>query len=83
MMKYKVLPAIIDKWPTCVYTGPNITIQQDGAKAHFRVKEVICLDEGWIAALQVYGLENKIHVITQPANLPDLNVNDLGFFNSL
>ena len=33
--------------------------------------------------LEDYGLENQIKVITQPANSPDLNVNDLGFFNSL
>jgi len=29
------------------------------------------------------GLEDKIKLVTQPANSPDLNVNDLGFFNAL
>ena len=83
MMKYKVLPVIIDKWPICVYTGPPITIQQDGAKAHFIVTEDVCIDVAWNETLQEYGLQDKINVITQPANSPDLNVNDLGFFNSL
>ena len=83
MMICKVLPAIIEKWPTCVYTGPPITIQQDGARPHFRVVDGVCLDKPWNDAVKEYGLEGQINVITQPANSPDLNVNDLGFFNSL
>ena len=83
MMIGKVLPAIIDKWPTCVFTGPPITIQQDGAKPHFIVVDDVCMDEEWNAALVEYGLEGQINVITQPANSPDVNMNDLGFFNSL
>ena len=61
----------------------SITIQQDGSKAHFVVKNDVCMDAAWNETLREYGLENKINVITQPANSPDLNVNDLGFFNSL
>ena len=83
MMSRLVLPAILSKWPTCVYTGPPITIQQDGATPHFVVKDGVCTDREWNNTLKEYGLEDKIFVITQPANSPDVNVNDLGFFNSL
>ena len=83
MMICKVLPAIIEKWPTDVYSGRPITIQQDGAKPHFVVKDGVCIDKEWNDALEEYGLQEKINVITQPANSPDVNVNDLGFFNSL
>ena len=34
-------------------------------------------------ALQGKGLENKLLLYTQPANSPDLNINDLGFFRAL
>ena len=84
MMIGSVLPAIIEKWPTCPISGPPINIQQDGAKPHFVVDENgVCKDREWNLALQEHGLEGQINMITQPANSPDVNVNDLGFFNSL
>ena len=59
----------------------SITIQQDGAKAHFVVKNDVCMDAAWNETLQEYRLQDKINVITHSANSPDLNVHDLGFFN--
>ena len=84
MMICSVLPGIIEKWPTCSVSGPPIYIQQDGAKPHFLIDEQgVCKDREWNLALQEHGLEGQIHIITQPANSPDVNVNYLGFFNSL
>ena len=83
MMSRQVLLAILSRWPTCVYTGPPITIQQEGATPHFLVKDGVCINRGWNSTLEAYGLEDKIFVITQPATSPDVDVNDLGFFNSL
>ena len=84
LMINDVLPAILEKWPTCVYTGPPITIQQDGAKPHFIVtRDGECMDKEWNETIAQYALEGQVNIITQPANSPDVNVNDLGFFNSL
>lgn len=58
----------------------GIIIQQDGAKAHildndpcFKAKVADLYD----------GNRDAVKMYTQPAQSPDLNVNDLGFFNSL
>jgi hypothetical protein len=59
-------------------TGPiQIIVQQDGAPVHNGKGNDIFFVE--------YGSLNEPHikVITQPANSPDLNVNDLGFYRSL
>ena len=72
----KLLPAIIDKWPGACTR--HITIQQDGAKSHIKVD-----DEEWLAALAQSGWGDRISLYTQPANSPDLNLNDLGFFRAL
>jgi len=37
----------------------------------------------WMECLADMGLDEKIKLVTQLANSPDLNVNDLGFFNAL
>ena len=83
ILMYQLLPAIIEKWPTCLYTGRPLLIQQDGAPAHLKVVDDVCIDEIWVRELTKYGLQNRILLVTQPPNSPDLNVNDLGFFNSL
>ena len=83
MMICKALLAIIEKWPTCVYTDPPITIQQDGARPHFRVVDGVCLKKPWNDALEEYGLKGQINVIRQPTNLLYLNMNNLGVFNFL
>ena len=61
-----------------------MTIQHDGAAAHTSND----FELGWydlLMKLENEGVipEGKIVKITQPPNSPDLNVNDLGIFNSL
>lgn len=75
MIIEKVLPAIRAKFPEASKPYP-IVIQQDNAKPHLlnndaEFEEAASID-GW-----TIGLRN------QPANSPDLNVLDLGFFNSI
>jgi hypothetical protein len=58
----------------------NIIVQQDGAKAHLPVDDSVFKAK----VEQLYhGNENAVKLYTQPAQSPDLNVNDLGFFSSL
>ena len=71
----KVLDAIVRRWPR-EYAGKTIYIQQDNAPSHVPVN-----DEEFAAAVRHTGLD--IRLVNQPANSPDLNVLDLGFFNSL
>jgi hypothetical protein len=57
--------------------GEDVIVQQDGALAHTgkgNVEKINNLDHenGW-----------NIEVVTQPAQSPDLNINDLGFFRSM
>ena len=51
---------------------------EDGAPAHHSNRDTV-----WVAALQEMGLENRVVLCSQPANSPDTNILDLGFFNSL
>jgi hypothetical protein len=76
----KVVPAIQQKWPRGAWNNPRmvIRIQQDGPKAHIKPDDV-----EWNEKLQQMGLEDKLLLYTQPANSPDLNILDLGFFASL
>jgi hypothetical protein len=70
-----VLPDIKKKMPI-----NNIVVQQDDAKAHLLPVD----DPEFKAKVQeLYGNENAVKLYTQPAQSPDLNVNDLGFFASL
>ena len=71
----KVLPAIQAVWPQND-AGQTIYIQQDNAKPH-----ILPNDPEFLVAVAKTGLD--IRIIQQPANSPDLNVLDLGFFNSL
>jgi hypothetical protein len=71
----KVLDAIDRRWPREL-RGQTIYIQQDNAPSHVPVN-----DEEFKTAVARTGLD--IQLINQPANSPDLNVLDLGFFNSL
>ena len=73
----EVYPAIADKWPKREWNDPafTITVQQDGATTHIKPEDAI-LEE------TLHELEfpaGKIQLYTQPANSPDLNLNDLGF----
>jgi hypothetical protein len=76
----KVFPAIKEKWPRGEWQRPNIIIrvQQDGAKTHLEAEDEL-LQQG----LQELNIENKVLLYTQPANSPDVNINDLGFFRAL
>jgi hypothetical protein len=71
----KVLPCIKDKWPA-QDAHRTIWIQQDNAKTHVPVD-----DEQFAIAVAQTGLD--IRLINQPANSPDMNCLDLGFFASL
>jgi hypothetical protein len=80
MLMNEVVPAFCQLWPAGDFRNAQvrIRIQQDGAKAH-------CLnsDPVWQEYLREMGLEDKLSLFEQPANSPDLNHNDLGFFNAL
>jgi hypothetical protein len=74
----KVVPAITEQeWPRGAWNNPRtvIQIQKDGLLTHIK------LDNGdkWNKELQQMGLEDKVLLYTQLANLPDLNILDLGF----
>jgi hypothetical protein len=49
-----------------------IQVQQDGAKTHLEAEDDL-LQQG----LQELNIENKLLLHTQPANSPDVNINDL------
>jgi len=72
-----IVPAMLTKWPTDV-NNAVVRFQQDGAKAHLHPHDRDFLDE-----TKSLGVEGKTRLCTQPANSPDVNINDLGFFASL
>ena len=57
--------------------GEVVFIQQDGAKPH--------VGEGTVRDLQLAGCGDgwTMEIITQSSQSPDVNINDLGFFNAL
>jgi hypothetical protein len=71
----KLLPAIQACWPL-EDAGQTIYIQQDNARPH-----ILPDDEEFEKAVLKTGLDIKL--MQQPANSPDLNVLDLGFFSSI
>lgn len=75
MMYEKVIPSIKSKWPLSHRTK-SIFIQQDNAKPHS-----FALDNEISNEISIDGWDIKIK--RQPANSPDFNVLDLGFFNSI
>jgi hypothetical protein len=75
MMVEFVLPDIKRKIPI----NNNIIVQQDGAKEHLPVDDLEFLAK----VEELYGNENAVKLYTQPAQSPDLKVNDLGFFACL
>ncbi|CAN0421637.1 unnamed protein product, partial [Discosporangium mesarthrocarpum] len=72
LMIDKVIPAIKARMPRP--PGYTISVRQDGAKPH--------TGGGVMEAIQTKAGDSII-LETQPANSPDLNVNDLGFFHSI
>ncbi|XP_065862399.1 uncharacterized protein [Euphorbia lathyris] len=71
----KVLPAIKEKWPRVDCRDP-IFIQQDNARTHIDQN-----DEEFCQAASQGGF--NIRLMCQPANSPDMNVLDLGFFSAI
>ncbi|ETW01378.1 hypothetical protein H310_06928 [Aphanomyces invadans] len=72
-----VIPAIKEKWvwPAGVQVG-EIVIQQDNARPHVLENDVAVIRAGQSGGWSIV-------VRNQPAKSPDLNVLDLGFFNSI
>jgi len=80
-MLNEVVPAIQSLFPTCKLSRyDTIYIQQDGAPSHIPTKNE---DDMWFEEMESLGRNERIKLVTQPPNSPDLNVNDLGFFNAL
>ncbi|KAG7339351.1 hypothetical protein IV203_025580 [Nitzschia inconspicua] len=57
----------------------NFVLQQDGARVHLSDDDPSLK----VKVTELFGNEDAVKLYTQPAQSPDLNVNDLGFFNSL
>ncbi|XP_074293660.1 uncharacterized protein LOC141620774 [Silene latifolia] len=74
MLINKVIPAIHSKWPASM--SKEIIIQQDNAKPHIKGNDL-----DFLMAANSNGF--NISLTQQPPNSPDLNVLDLGFFNSI
>ncbi|KAK9668400.1 hypothetical protein RND81_13G057600 [Saponaria officinalis] len=74
MLLNNVIPAIKRKWPSCA--SKTIFIQQDNARPHTKAN-----DPEFLLAATSDGFD--IQLTHQPANSPDLNVLDLGFFRSI
>ena len=75
MIKNKLLPAIQDKFPHNENT--TVRIQHDNATPH-RAMDAEDVEE---YAMEEHGI--RVEFEFQPAQSPDMNVLDLGFFNSL
>ncbi|XP_074315657.1 uncharacterized protein LOC141651864 [Silene latifolia] len=69
-----VISAIKHKWPATA--SKEISIQQDNAKPHINGN-----DKDFLEAARSDGFNIKL--TQQPANSPDLNILDLGFFRSI
>ena len=80
MLQDNVVPAISARWPEGDWNNQRvqIRIQQDGAKSHIKPD-----DPQWLEYLDDMNLQQKLTLLTQPANSPDLNHNDLGFFHAI
>lgn len=71
----KVIPKIHEMWPG-EDSRKTIFIQQDNARTHVDPR-----DEEFQVAASENGFD--IQLLCQPANSPDLNILDLGFFNAI
>ncbi|XP_074271641.1 uncharacterized protein LOC141595574 [Silene latifolia] len=71
---HKIIPAIKAKWPQ--NASKDIFIQQDNAIPHIKDN-----DPEFRAAAN--SDDFNIHLVFQPPNNPDLNINNLGFFSAL
>jgi hypothetical protein len=80
MLMAELVPSICAHWPDGDFRNQHIKIriQQDGAGAHIKPDDAI-----WLEYLEEMGLSKKVILFNQPANSPDLNINDLGLFNAI
>ena len=74
MLIHKVLPSIRENWPNSPVM--TILIQQDNACPH-----IALFNPEFIQAASLLG--SNIELECRSPNSPDLNVLDLGFFNSI
>jgi hypothetical protein len=74
-----VMPVIIDVMPWAGLDGHTLVYQHDGATPHTGKGNTAFYEE----MLARKYPDRSIKVVTQPAQSPDLNTLDLGFFNSL
>ncbi|XP_042022940.1 uncharacterized protein LOC121770239 [Salvia splendens] len=70
----QIIPTIKAKWPA--NANKEIYIQQDNAKPHLKSSDL-----QFEAIVSTDGF--KFHLVSQPANSPDTNVLDLGFFRAI
>ncbi|XP_057808852.1 uncharacterized protein LOC131023326 [Salvia miltiorrhiza] len=70
----KIVPAIKAKWPA--NASKTIYIQQDNARPHIQDS-----DPDFRAVASADGFD--IHLINQPPNSPNTNINDLGWFRAI
>ena len=80
LLMHKVVEGILSNWPESDRRNRNIRIQQDGAKSHVYESDLDIIDF-FESAEASQGL--KAQLFTQPANSPDCNICDLGFFRVL
>ncbi|XP_057803150.1 uncharacterized protein LOC131018445 [Salvia miltiorrhiza] len=71
---YQIIPAIKAKWPA--NASKTIFIQQDNARPHIQDS-----DPDFRAVASADGFD--IHLVHQPPNSPDTNINDLGWFRAI
>ncbi|XP_048492931.1 uncharacterized protein LOC125493521 [Beta vulgaris subsp. vulgaris] len=74
MIINKLLPSIKEKWPA--NRCKTIWIQQDNARPH-----IFPDDAKFLEAARKDGFD--MHLVCQPAQSPDLNLLDLGFFKAI
>ena len=75
MMLEKVYPAIKEKWPVGRRSS-TIWINEDNCRCHPEATRIVLQDAAAMDGWDIRG-------IPQPLNSPDLNVLELGFFNSI
>jgi len=81
MMINDVVPSIQSEIITFEQSRHDvICIQHDGAPSHSITENK---DGMWHEEMESLGLPEQIRMVTQPPNSTDVNVNNLGFFNSL
>jgi hypothetical protein len=78
-MRDALLPAIIKAMPWAGKEGRTLVIQHDGAKPHTGKGNT----DYWPELVEEMYPGRSIEIVVQPAQSPDLNVLDLGFFSSL